>query len=82
LTPAQQALLDEVRQFRESGEDVGFENSLYSLDFQNAPDWVQQGQYLGLQTKRGIPAYALQAEVEKARRQMPGLSYSAIRTGV
>jgi hypothetical protein len=36
---------------------------------------------LALQQKKGIPAYALQEEIQKARGQMPGLSYAGVRTG-
>jgi hypothetical protein len=80
LSPGIQAQMQAIEDYRRGTPNLGMEDDIYSIEFQNAPEWVQMQQYQNLQQQTGIPWYAWQEEVEKARRQNPGASGSQIAT--
>lgn len=75
MTPEQQGLIDEIANFRRGAEGTDLGGySPYSLEFANLNPYAQQAYYAAAQTRYGIPAAALQWEVEHNRQMMPGLS--------
>lgn len=81
LTPGQTSIMEEIRDYRQTTPDLGWENNLYSVEFGAVNPYVQQQQLLNLQQQRGIPADWLGWEINKYRNMMPGLTSGGFRVG-
>jgi hypothetical protein len=82
LTPEEQALLDEVRQVRESTPvpDLGG-MSPYDVAFKNLARSSQEAFFKGTAARTGVRASDFEDEVWKNHAMMPGLSRGSMSTG-
>lgn len=77
LTPAEQALLDEIAQFR---QDVQVPDlNPYDVNFWNINPLIRQRYFAAQQSRLGIPAEAFEWEV--GRMRIPGLSRDQVAVG-
>jgi hypothetical protein len=82
LTPEEQALLDEVRQVRESTPvpDLGG-MSPYDVAFNTLTPGSRDAFFKGMAAKKGIRPEDFQWEVARNQQMMPGLSRGGMSTG-
>jgi hypothetical protein len=82
LTPEEQALLDEVRQVRESTPvpDLGG-MSPYDVAFNTLTPGSREAYFKGMAAKKGIRPEDFQWEVARNQQMMPGLSRGGMSTG-
>ena len=82
LTPEEQALLDEVRQLRESTPvpDLGG-MSPFDLQFGSLTPSSREAYFKGIQAQKGIRAEDFAWEVGRANAMMPGLGRGQMSTG-
>lgn len=81
LTPEQQALMDEIANWRRTATVPDIGSSPYDVAFGALAPSVQQAYLKSIQTRYGVPTEDLAWEINRNQAMMPGLSRGTVAVG-